>query len=264
MLRGQTTPGFSEATFTSERSTEWQTRHLGDAAYDANAIINSAAVDAGNTPTTTLRAGLLMGKRTADGEWSPYDPDATDGTQQAQGFLGREVTMYNPITGAVEDQIAGDAVVISGRVKAAGLINLDRQARNQLSGRFHFDDENAPSFAPFRTVVDQATSVTVTAAQNGSLFTTAGASGAMVFTLPALAAGLRFRFLNVVNQDMTITSADADKMIAVNDATATSIAASTSNQKIGAHLEVQAVYVGAVLKWVVTNLSPGVVTLTAS
>lgn len=264
MSVGKSVPGFREEGFTSESGVMWQAQFCGDIAFDPNAIIHSGATDAGNTPMTTLRCGLVMAKRDSDGKYVPYNPLSSAGAQQACGILVRETVMLNPTTGVVEDQFHGQAIMSSGRVKASALVGLDQQARNQLALRFHFDDDNAGGHAPFRRTVDQATSVTVLASQNGSLFTTAGASGAVVFTLPTLAAGLRFMFMNVVDQNMTITSADASKLVGVHNAGATSIAASTSSQKIGAILECVATPIGGVLKWVVFNRSPGVVTLTLS
>lgn len=264
MAVGKSVPGFREEGFTTESGVTWQAQFCGDIAFDPNAIIHSGATDSGSTPMTTLRCGLVVAKRDSDGKYIPYNPLGSAGAQQACGILVRETVMLNPTTGVVEDQFHGQAVMTSGRIKASALLGLDQQARNQLAQRFHFDDDNAGGHAPFRRVVDNAAGVTVTASQSGQMLTTAGASGAVVFTLPALAAGLRFMFLNVVDQNMTITSADANKLVGVNSVTSTSIAASTANQKIGAVIEVIATPIAGVLKWVAFNRSPGVVTMTLS
>ncbi len=87
-----------------------------------------------------------------------------------------------------------------------------------------------------RTVA-KTTDYTVTAADNGTLFTTQGAAGAVVFTLPTLAAGLRFQFASEAAGAMTVTAASG-KLVAFNNAAATSLAASTSSEIIGMVIEV--------------------------
>lgn len=49
--------------------------------------IISTAVDAGATPTTSLRQGLLLGKITASGKLTALNPDASDGSQNFWGVL---------------------------------------------------------------------------------------------------------------------------------------------------------------------------------
>lgn len=95
-----------------------------------------------------------------------------------------------------------------------------------------------------RRVVAKTADYTLTAARdaNGTLFTTRGAGGAIVFTLPApssVYAGWHFRFRNVVDQDMTVKTTTADTLVALNDLTADSVAASTANLKIGALIEAE-------------------------
>lgn len=64
-----------------------------------------------------VRTGAMLGKVTATGQWAPYDPDATDGTQTLAGFL---ITDY--LDG---DTVAAQPGVILSRgpaaVKEAGL-----------------------------------------------------------------------------------------------------------------------------------------------
>lgn len=74
----------------------------------------------------------------------------------------------------------------------------------------------------------------------GTVFTTRGAAGAVIFTLPApslLLKGTRYRFKNVVDQNMSVKTATADTLITFNDLTADSLDASTVGQKIGAEIE---------------------------
>lgn len=88
----------------------------------------------------------------------------------------------------------------------------------------------------YRIVSAKTGDYTVVAADSGKLFTTSGASGAVNFTLPAVAsvsAGWTATFFNAANQNMTIT-APSTKLVAFNNTGATSIAFSTSSEKTGA------------------------------
>lgn len=75
---------------------------------------------------------------------------------------------------------------------------------------------------------------------SGTIFTTRGAGGAVIFTLPAPAAalaGYRYTFKNVVAQDMTVKTATVDTLIVLNDLTADSLAVTTTNEEIGGQIE---------------------------
>ena len=79
----------------------------------------------------------------------------------------------------------------------------------------------------------------VTAADTGTIFTNAGASGAVVFTLPTKAAGLTYEFRAVANQAITVASASSsDDIVGWKDAACDSIALSTANKIIGAGVRV--------------------------
>lgn len=75
----------------------------------------------------------------------------------------------------------------------------------------------------------------------GTTFTTRGAGAAVNFTLPApkpQSAGLWYEFLNLVDQNMTVTAGTADTLIVDGDLTADSLAVSTASHKIGAVIRV--------------------------
>lgn len=82
-------------------------------------------------------------------------------------------------------------------------------------------------------VVAKTADYTVLATESGTVFTTSGASGAVVFTLPTAAAGLCYWFFNGADQNMTVTSSPADKFMLFNDIAADSIAFSTVSEKVG-------------------------------
>lgn len=89
----------------------------------------------------------------------------------------------------------------------------------------------------------------------GTVFTTRGAAGAVIFTLPSLSSGQYIgyfvEFQNLVDQDMTIAAPAVDTLITVNDLAADSVIFSTSSQKIGARALAQ--WDGTA--WVVVNQS---------
>jgi len=71
---------------------------------------------------------------------------------------------------------------------------------------------------------------------SGTVFTNRGASGAVVFTLPAPSQALEgvfYDFVGVAGHHITVKTATADTLIAYNDATADSIATSTAGELIG-------------------------------
>lgn len=236
--------------------------------------IVSSAVDAGNTPTTVLRAGLLLGKVTTTGKLIQWDPTATDGSEVVEGILLRDVSMLNPLTQSAVDQAAH--VAQGGPVKADQLLILgtafnsstyEGVARAQLRSRFILDDDliGRPGFgAPWCREIAKTADYTVTEADAGTLFTTVGASGAVIFTLPAIRAGLGpFEFLNMVDQNMTIASAgSSDNIVWDNDASVDTLAFSTASHKIGGRLRFRVNAAGT--KWYVENLSPATCTVTAA
>ena len=84
-----------------------------------------------------------------------------------------------------------------------------------------------------KAVIAPGTS-TLTIGQSGSMISTEGATGAVTFTLPAVAtsAGVHYWFQNAEDQNMII-AAPAYTMVTFNDVAADSIAFSTSSEKVG-------------------------------
>lgn len=264
-------PGIGAIRTNDEKALVWgqyERLHLAN----EGALIVSTAVDAGSTPTTHLRAGLLMGKITSSGKLKQWDPDATDGSEVVYGVLWREVFMLDPVTQVVVDRIGH--VLLTGPVRAADLLILgtafnsadgENIARAQMAPRFWIDDDIAKKQAflglPLKETA-KAASYTVVEADNGTLFTTLGASGAVTFTLPAIRPGLAFEFLNLVDQNMIIASAEGDNLVALHAASADSVAGQTTSQKIGVRFMVHANQAGT--KWYVRNLSPAGATITVA
>lgn len=111
----------------------------------------------------------------------------------------------------------------------------------------------------WRAEVAKTANYTVLPSDNGKLFTNTGASGAVTFTLPTRAAGYKLGFFVVADQNVTVSSAAGDDMVTVNDASADSVAFSTSNEKIGAYVVLFTNAAGT--KWYVDKRCPNSMTV---
>lgn len=232
--------------------------------------IDGASRDAGNSPTTVLRPGLLMACYLAAGnykakEWVPSSPTTgtLDGTQYLAGVLLYDMQVQ--LQGTNADRWG--YLLMGGMVKAKSLIipgnasaGIDADAneynvRSLMAGRFMFDDMyheyNANGLnGGWRAIINRTADLTVAETSHATLFTTLGAAGAVVFTLPAVTnnKGMRFAFSNCVDQNMTVASAAANGLITFNNAAASSVAFSTAGNKIGAFVEITGI---GSSKWIV-------------
>ncbi len=222
------------------------------------AVLSSTTVDAGNTPTTIIRAGMVLGQITSTLELAQHDVVATDGTDIAYGVLMDSFNMLNGANVAVDRFVW---VLVAGGVKAANLINLTEEARAQMAGRFIFDDRSyVPNSSGWNRVIAKPAGYTVTAADTNTLFTTTGAVGAVTFLLPTtVTKGSRFKFFNTVGQNMVVT-APANKLIGFNGATLTTLTFSTAGNLIGAGVEIIADDTGA--KWMALPIGANTATFT--
>ena len=241
-------PGFSAAIESEQAQITWSGRHGQDQVVTQRAIIDAECVDDGNTPTTTLRAGLVLAYRDSDGKVVVYDPDGNDGAQIAAGVLEQHQDML--VNGAATERFS--QMIVHGLVREGELIDLDPRGRLQLAQQMVFDRKPispAPMLAP-RGVYRKNTSYSLTAADNGLLFL---ATGAATFTLPTKANGLAYRIAQTADADLTISG--SSDLVHKGNAGASSVAFSTANEKIGSHVLIECVYTAAAtLKWLVTNL----------
>ena len=90
----------------------------------------------------------------------------------------------------------------------------------------------------------------------GTVFTNRGASGAVTFTLPSPSSGAYYFFAGVADQNITITAGSAIA-VSVNNAACTSIAFSTSSQKIGSF----AVAIADGTSWLLINIGTNTATV---
>jgi hypothetical protein len=265
------TPGISmpEAT-TTQNAFWWGTRGV-DFDYVPMSI-KSTVTDTGNTANTSiLRPGFLLGKKTSDGLLYKWDPAATDGTQTIFGILYGGQNMLNS-AGTAVDRFTSD-VVVWGKVRASRLLipgnstwsiigdAYEYVVRTQMASRFALDDQHMVTPTLFNNTgiwIAKTADYTVTAADHQNRFSTLGASGAVIFTLPTTAtAGLRYEFCAMADQTMTITSGTADSIITDGDLAADSVAYSTASHKIGGRCIVEGLGGASTGKWLLTNIAVG-------
>jgi hypothetical protein len=80
--------------------------------------------------------------------------------------------------------------------------------------------------------------------RSGTVFTNGGASGAVVFTLPAPKLdllGTYYKFVGLVNEVITVATATADTLVGFNDVDLDSIATGGTGERIGAWITVYCV-----------------------
>ncbi len=229
--------------------------------YYTGAYIYSGAVDSTNSPTSTLRMGLVMGKITSTGQWTNYSPTATDGSEVAQGVLPIGLRMQDVLSQSNVSKFYG--IYVSGGVKAANLLGLDGLARAQMADRFYFDDDLAGAHVfPWRRFQTKTASYAVLASDNLTHFDNLGALGAVTFTLPAIANGLYYGFSAMAAQNLIVASAEGANVVALNNAVANSVAFQTGAAIIGGSFRVYAN--AAATKWIVETASAGANTVTVA
>jgi hypothetical protein len=242
-------PGFLAAQDAQESEVLWSGRKGQDQVATKKITLVSSTVDSGNTPTTTLRGGNVLGILDSSGKANTYSPDANDGRQIAVGILEHFQDML--VSGVATDRFT--QMLVHGLVRDGELLNLDPRAKQQLGLRFLFDREVSPVAGALmhpRGIYRKSSNYSVTANDNGLLFL---ATAAVNFTLPTKQNGLAYRFAQTADANLVITgSAD---IIAKGNAAATTVTFSTASEKIGSQVLVECMYVGtSTLKWVVTNL----------
>jgi hypothetical protein len=242
-------PGFQTKQESEEKQIVWSGPQGQDLVATKKVVIDSTAVDAGNSPTTTLRGGLVVAVKDSDGNIYPYDADANDGTQIPYGILAKHQDML--VDGVASDRFA--AVLVHGLVRQSQLVGIDQRARYVLGGRFVFDNDLPASTGLLlqpRGVYRKAVDYNVAAADSGLLFL---ATAVVNFTLPTKANGLAFRFLQTADAALTITG--SSDLIHKGNAGASSVSFSTSSEKIGSHVLVECIYTAdSTLRWLVSNL----------
>ena len=203
------------------------------------ATIVSSALDAGNTVTTTLRGGLLLGRITTTGKLKQWNPTGTDGSEVIVGLLPAPLTPVDGGTVAdrytyvyVGGNLLSDRILIPGEA-VEGIVGhaLEFQIVNQLVGRGFFLDKHyqyGPAFGGSRFVYLTAAqitadAVTVTTAQHGRTFLMTGADGNTTFTLPAAQVGLTYHFYNNVATYNIVIALASGTLSKAGDSAATAV-----------------------------------------
>lgn len=233
------------------------------------ALIASTVTDAGNTPTSTIRGGQVLGLKDSDGKMYLYDADATDGTQTVVGVVPKHLSMLDKF-GTAEDKLS--RMLTAGIIKSSDLLLNGNAAADKaaiavlyrLGFRIAQIDPHGSAFGiAFKSRYFKTADYTVLDADHGKAFYAAGA-GAVNFTLPSLATvgkGFQAFFYNTVAQNMVITGA-ADTIV-YGDAAggySTTLTFSTANKQMGGQALMVSDYVsdGGALKWFPYFLSTAV------
>lgn len=249
-------PGINAPVETAENTFYWNNHYLN--VFDQGNF-DTSTTDGGNTTTTVLRPGLLLGKVYSTGLVTDWNPAGTDGSQYIWGVLTTGMSMTDSLGATGVKRFRG-GLMIRGAVKPSKLLiggnasygivgdTYELLVRTQLAQRgfLLLDDPvtdsllaNSKFFGNFTHLQAKTADYTVKAYESGTLFTTRGASGAVNFTLPTTATlGLHYGFYCAADQNLTVTSGTTDKIVAINDLAADSVAFSTSSLKIGGMIEV--------------------------
>lgn len=260
-MGGWGVPGIGTERTVSESEIMWGADQARNATLWQSAVFSGAMRDAGNTPTTVLRPGLLVGKLTSGGEFEEFDADASDGTQYIAGILDAELRAQD-YDATNQDRIFR-VLVARGPVKAKKLLiegsalvgHADEYlARRQLhAAGFVLDDDpqgyKAGAGNRFATVT--GTSDTLTADENGTTLFYNNAA-AVAVTLPAIKAGLKYRIVRAADEELVVSSAAGDDIVVGGDLSADSVTVTTGGEQIGASFTVQSVYIGTTLKWLLS------------
>lgn len=100
-------------------------------------MVDKDSVDAGSTPTTTLRSGLVVAQVTADGKYMEYVAGGAGGKETAKGILLHPIRLKDAYGAASVEPISG-TVVIRARIKSAlcyvdvGALSADAAALAEL------------------------------------------------------------------------------------------------------------------------------------
>jgi hypothetical protein len=258
-LGGFGVPGMGASDSISRRELLWG----GDDSYHAalwkGGVISGAARDAGNTPTSVLRAGLVLGQLTSGGEHAEFNYDLADGSQNVAGVLDHELRMTD-FDANNADRVT--RILVRGPVKASMLLiegsafvghAAEYVARRQMhNSGFIFDDDPMGYLTGLVPRVEHVTGTTdsLTASQNGmTLFYNNAAS--VTVTLPAIQAGLSFELRRVGDEEFVITSAEGDNIVFGNDLSGDSLTLTTAAEHLGAGVRVRSVLVSTTLKWLI-------------
>ena len=117
-------------------------------------------------------------------------------------------------------------------------------------------------FLAWNNEIAKTGNYTILLRDNGTLFTNAGATGSVTFTLPAIGANLRFGFFAVAGQNLEVASNEGSNIVTFNNAAASNLTFSTAGQLIGGGLILQSNL--AATLWFSFNMSSGANTISVA
>lgn len=261
-LGGFAKPGQGSRSLTTEREIIAQGFDQNRALYKS-IVISGATRDAGASPTTKLRPGLLLGCLDSGGEYEEWDADASDGTQNIAAILWKELRATDfdaNNTDRVFTALVGGVPLIASQLLIQGTAFTSHAdeflARRQLrNAGFWLDDDPFGYKAGVgnRVAHVTGTSDTLTVGENGTtLFYNNAAS--VTVTLPAIQPGLEYTLMRVGDEEFVVTSSEGDNLVFGNDLSGDSITFTTAGEHLGAGVRVRSVYVSTTLKWLVEVL----------
>ena len=254
---GFAVPGMGVLVETTEYEIIWGSERGQGQVLEQNGNYSGTMRDAINSPTTVIRAGMLMGKITSGEELLEWSAIATDGSQNIFGIVPYELRAQD-FDATDQDRVAG--IIVRAPLKAAQLLiegtNLvgdtdEFLARRQLHAMgCILDDDTNGNLAGAATRYERVTGTTdtLTASQNGlKLFYSNAAS--VTVTLPALIPGLIYDLVREGDEEFIVASAAGDDVIVGDDLSADSVTFTTANEHMGAWVRVESLYMGTTLKW---------------
>lgn len=264
-------PGFTENTFSREEQVWYAGPDNQHQRSHDGITLDSTNTDAGNSPTSTGRGGMILAKETASGNHYYLDPDANDGRQFATGVMEKtqSILQNGTATNRFMTQLGtgllkSQEIIEDGGTKGA----FSLQSRAQLVRQgFHFDGSGPEGAAglshPIGVERVAATTKTLVATDNGKLFLQI--TGAGNFTLPANSAanvGFTVEVLQTTDNNLVITSAAGNDIIALHDVAASTLTFDTGSNKIGARVKLELRYIAAsTRRWLVVQQSTATMTV---
>jgi len=224
---------------------------------------DSTILDASASPTTSIRAGLLVGESTATSQMTEWVSTATDGSEMLRGIVPLQFSTLDE-DGTAEDQFL--PMIIRAPLHATSLLiqgaafvgHADEFiARHNLHGMGCVLDDDPQGYlagASWRRKIHTA-DLTLTSADNYTAYFCHSADAD--FILPAVANGLKFRFFMGEDFELQVSSATS-VFLTGHDQVGDGVTYTTDGEQIGVHLEVEGVNIDIAgtntPSWIVTRL----------
>lgn len=242
--------GVGDKVVSVERELQWS--GLEGPAIMIGGKLATDTVDARSaSDTSKLQPGLVLGKKASGGEFTNYDPAATDGSEVAVAILGRHVNMKKLSDNAAAARDVG-SLIVGGHIKSAQCGGLDGHAKSGLA-HISFDDQFYADQG-FRAVYAITSSTTIAERHIGCLLTNRGASGTVTLTLPTI--DKKYFFYVYVEAAQTFEISGSSNIVAEANASAST----AGTNVIGRCFKV--IVNDDASKWLTLPITPVALTLT--